>query len=46
MPLSDRSYVEQFKKTVFVRDSRLTLYTKEQFWGHAIPCLEVCGACW
>ena len=29
MPLSDRIFVEQLKKTVYVRESRLTLYTSE-----------------
>jgi putative DNA primase/helicase len=28
VPLSDRKFIEQFKKTVFVRESRLTLYTE------------------
>lgn len=27
VPLSDRKFVEEFKKTVFVRESRLTLYS-------------------
>lgn len=31
--LSDRSFVEQFKKTVYVRESRLTLYTEEHPGG-------------
>jgi phage/plasmid-associated DNA primase len=33
VPLSDRKFIEQFKKTVFVRDSRLTLYTSEHPMG-------------
>jgi phage/plasmid-associated DNA primase len=28
IPLSERKFVEQFKKTVYVRENRLTLYTK------------------
>lgn len=33
IPLSERKFVEQFKKTVFVRESRLTLYTEEHPGG-------------
>jgi len=29
IPLSERKFIEQFKKTVFVRENRLTLYTKD-----------------
>ncbi|MBT4319960.1 hypothetical protein HOD50_04985 [Candidatus Bathyarchaeota archaeon] len=43
--LSNRSFVEQFKKTVFVRESRLTLYTSEHQDGGSFSCVEGCGAC-
>ncbi len=33
VPVSERKFIEQFKKIVFVRESRLTLFTKEHREG-------------